>query len=83
MIVVMIMSLELTHTYMLMLLQSLLQNNNEQLYPYLLVNIGSGVSILKVTSDTSYERVSGSSLGGGTFIVNYGSQWARKKKVVF
>ena len=37
------------------------------LYPYLLVNIGSGVSMLKVEGDGQYERVSGSSLGGGTF----------------
>ena len=37
------------------------------LYPYLLVNIGSGVSLLKVEGDGQYERVSGSSLGGGTF----------------
>ena len=36
-------------------------------WPYLLVNIGSGVSMLKVTADGEYERVSGSSLGGGTF----------------
>lgn len=36
-------------------------------FPYLLVNIGSGVSIVKVTDHDSYERVSGSSLGGGTF----------------
>lgn len=43
------------------------QDNGEQLYPYLLVNIGSGVSVLKVTGDKSYERVSGSSLGGGVF----------------
>ncbi|KAJ3374363.1 Pantothenate kinase 4 [Allomyces arbusculus] len=35
--------------------------------PYLLVNIGSGVSILKVTGPGAYERVSGTSLGGGTF----------------
>jgi len=34
----------------------------------LLVNIGSGVSILKVTSETEYHRVSGTSLGGGTFL---------------
>jgi type II pantothenate kinase len=33
----------------------------------LLVNIGSGVSILKVTSPGTFERVSGSSLGGGTY----------------
>lgn len=37
------------------------------LYPYLLVNIGSGVSIVKVAGQGQYERVSGSSLGGGTF----------------
>lgn len=34
--------------------------------PCLLVNIGSGVSILKVDADGSFERVSGTSLGGGT-----------------
>jgi pantothenate kinase len=33
----------------------------------MLVNIGSGVSILKVTGDSEYSRISGSSLGGGTF----------------
>lgn len=37
------------------------------LYPYLLVNIGSGVSMVKVTGESEFERVSGSSLGGGTF----------------
>ncbi len=40
---------------------------DQDLYPYLLVNIGSGVSMLKVEGDGQYERVSGSSLGGGTF----------------
>lgn len=34
--------------------------------PCLLVNIGSGVSIVKVDEDGSFERVSGTSLGGGT-----------------
>ncbi|KAG6333271.1 hypothetical protein ID866_5823 [Astraeus odoratus] len=34
--------------------------------PCLLVNIGSGVSILKVDGDGRFERVSGTSLGGGT-----------------
>lgn len=38
----------------------------EHIYPYLLVNIGSGVSFLKVTGPRSYERVGGTSLGGGT-----------------
>lgn len=37
------------------------------MFPYLLVNIGSGVSILKVTSKDTFQRVSGSSIGGGTF----------------
>jgi type II pantothenate kinase len=34
--------------------------------PCLLVNIGSGVSIIKVDQDGKFERVSGTSLGGGT-----------------
>ncbi|KAF8640968.1 hypothetical protein AX17_000614 [Amanita inopinata Kibby_2008] len=34
--------------------------------PCLLVNIGSGVSIIKVDEDGRFERVSGTSLGGGT-----------------
>ena len=37
------------------------------IFPHLLVNIGSGVSIIMVTDETKYERVSGTSLGGGTF----------------
>ncbi|GFO05283.1 pantothenate kinase 3 [Plakobranchus ocellatus] len=37
-------------------------------YPYLVVNIGSGVSILSVRSKYQYSRVSGTSLGGGTFL---------------
>ena len=36
------------------------------LFPYLLVNIGSGVSILRVDQD-GFERVSGTNVGGGTF----------------
>ncbi|KAF7548093.1 hypothetical protein G7Z17_g7295 [Cylindrodendrum hubeiense] len=38
----------------------------DNIYPYLLVNIGSGVSFLKVTGPRSYQRVGGTSLGGGT-----------------
>uniref|UniRef100_UPI00398F0EA5 pantothenate kinase 3-like n=1 Tax=Pristiophorus japonicus TaxID=55135 RepID=UPI00398F0EA5 len=37
-------------------------------YPLLLVNIGSGVSILAVYSKDNYKRVTGTSLGGGTFL---------------
>lgn len=40
---------------------------NSHPFPYLLVNIGSGVSIVEVTGHQQFERVSGSSLGGGTF----------------
>lgn len=36
-------------------------------FPYLLVNIGSGVSILKVESENQFKRVGGSCLGGGTY----------------
>ncbi|XP_069756707.1 pantothenate kinase 3-like isoform X3 [Narcine bancroftii] len=37
-------------------------------YPTLLVNIGSGVSILALYSKDNYKRVTGTSLGGGTFL---------------
>ncbi|KAK8794701.1 hypothetical protein WA158_001682 [Blastocystis sp. Blastoise] len=37
-------------------------------YPFLLVNIGSGVSILKVESEHVCERVGGSGIGGATFL---------------
>lgn len=39
---------------------------NENRFPYLLVNIGSGVSILKVESDEKFQRIGGSCLGGAT-----------------
>ena len=35
-------------------------------FPCMLVNIGSGVSIVKVTDYGQFERISGTSLGGGT-----------------
>lgn len=37
------------------------------IFPYLLVNIGSGVSIIKVESFDSFVRVGGTTMGGGTF----------------
>lgn len=40
--------------------------NSAETYPYLLVNIGSGVSILKVDAPCTFTRIGGSSLGGGT-----------------
>lgn len=39
----------------------------ERIFPYLLVRVGSGVSVFKVSSPNSFDRVSGSSIGGGTF----------------
>ncbi|KAJ1901638.1 hypothetical protein LPJ81_003721, partial [Coemansia sp. IMI 209127] len=38
----------------------------DDMFPYMLVNIGSGVSIIKVTGEGTFERISGTSLGGGT-----------------
>ncbi|KAF4672354.1 hypothetical protein FOL47_000662 [Perkinsus chesapeaki] len=37
-------------------------------FPFLLCNIGSGVSILKVEGPDKYRRVSGTSVGGGTVL---------------
>ncbi|XP_039058199.1 pantothenate kinase 1-like isoform X3 [Hibiscus syriacus] len=47
--------------------EGIVQIDPNDLYPYLLVNIGSGVSMIKVDGDGKFERVSGTSLGGGTF----------------
>mmetsp|Transcript_15011 Transcript_15011/g.30519 ORF Transcript_15011/g.30519 Transcript_15011/m.30519 type:complete len:450 (-) Transcript_15011:606-1955(-) len=43
------------------------QPPNNDPFPYLLVNIGSGVSMVMVTGHREFTRVSGSSIGGGTF----------------
>lgn len=37
-------------------------------YPFILVNVGSGVSVLSVYGPDNYRRISGTSLGGGTFL---------------
>ena len=44
-----------------------LRQSLSSFYPYILCNVGTGVSILKVTGPQSYERVSGSGLGGDTY----------------
>jgi type II pantothenate kinase len=41
---------------------------SEDLYPYLVVNIGSGVSMLRVDDADKFQRVGGTSLGGSTFL---------------
>ncbi|CAN0830170.1 Pantothenate kinase 2 [Linum grandiflorum] len=43
------------------------QIDGNDLFPYLLVNIGSGVSMIKVDGDGKFERVSGTNVGGGTY----------------
>ncbi|KAI7906875.1 type II pantothenate kinase [Cokeromyces recurvatus] len=44
------------------------EERSKNIYPYMLVNIGSGVSILKVDGPgpNDFSRISGTSLGGGT-----------------
>ena len=41
-------------------------DEQDEIYPYLLVNIGSGVSMIKVSGRQQYQRIGGTSLGGGT-----------------
>ncbi|KAL8273231.1 hypothetical protein Esti_002847 [Eimeria stiedai] len=41
---------------------------SRDLYPFLVVNIGSGVSILKAKSARSFVRVTGTCIGGGTVL---------------
>jgi len=43
-------------------------DHSSSVYPFMLVNIGSGVSILSVQGPDDYKRVYGTSLGGGTFL---------------
>jgi len=42
------------------------EDPRSDIYPYLLVNIGSGVSMIKVSGPRKFQRVGGTSLGGGT-----------------
>lgn len=42
------------------------EDPRSDIYPYLLVNIGSGVSMIKVSGPREFQRVGGTSLGGGT-----------------
>ncbi|KAK9165065.1 hypothetical protein Scep_000256 [Stephania cephalantha] len=43
------------------------QIDQNDLFPYLLVNIGSGVSMIKVDGEGKFKRVSGTNVGGGTY----------------
>uniref|UniRef100_A0A0K0DAU7 Pantothenate kinase n=1 Tax=Angiostrongylus cantonensis TaxID=6313 RepID=A0A0K0DAU7_ANGCA len=42
--------------------------DTDSIYPFLLVNIGTGISVIKVDSPSMFQRVGGSSMGGGAFI---------------
>ncbi|KII65082.1 Pantothenate kinase 4 [Thelohanellus kitauei] len=41
--------------------------NGQANFPFLLANVGSGVSFIKVESSDKYERVGGTQIGGATF----------------
>ncbi|XP_043724235.1 pantothenate kinase 2-like isoform X2 [Telopea speciosissima] len=43
------------------------QIDHNDLFPYLLVNIGSGVGMIKVDGEGKFQRVSGTNVGGGTY----------------
>ena len=44
-----------------------MSNTDKSMYPYILANLRSGLSVYRVDSLTSAHRVSGSSMGGSTF----------------
>ncbi|GJN00621.1 hypothetical protein PR202_ga17817 [Eleusine coracana subsp. coracana] len=44
------------------------EQNDSNIFPYLLVNIGSGVSMIEVIGKGKFERIIGSHLGGGTIL---------------
>jgi type II pantothenate kinase len=41
----------------------------KQASPFLLINVGTGVSIIRADSPIEFKRVSGSGIGGGTYYV--------------
>ncbi|XP_073039820.1 pantothenate kinase 2 [Primulina eburnea] len=47
--------------------KAFVQIDSNDMFPYLLVNIGSGVSMIKVDGDGVFQRVSGTNVGGGTY----------------
>lgn len=47
--------------------KSFVHIDQNDMFPYLLVIIGSGVSIIKVDGDGSFQRVDGTHAGGGTY----------------
>ncbi|CAC5407943.1 coaW [Mytilus coruscus] len=53
------------------------QGIHHDIFPYLLVNIGSGVSFVKVESETKYERIGGTSTGGGDILGTWISSYKK------
>jgi pantothenate kinase len=45
-----------------------INSKTDFVFPHIVVNIGSGVSIVKVVNDTTVERIGGTMCGGGTLI---------------
>lgn len=41
---------------------------NNEIFPLLLVNIGSGVSMIRFDSASDFKRITGTPLGGGFFL---------------
>lgn len=48
--------------------RSYLHETTDKLLPFLMVNVGSGISMIKISGPHSYERVFGSMMGGGTLM---------------
>ncbi|XP_057969570.1 pantothenate kinase 1-like [Malania oleifera] len=48
--------------------KTFLEIDSNTLFPYLLVNIGSGVSIIKIIGNRKFERITGTHFGGGTIL---------------
>ncbi|EGT30162.1 CBN-PNK-4 protein [Caenorhabditis brenneri] len=42
--------------------------NTESMYPFLLINIRTGVSVVLVEGENQFKRLGGSSIGGGSFL---------------
>ncbi|KAI3932148.1 hypothetical protein MKW92_000284 [Papaver armeniacum] len=61
--------------------KSFVHIDQKDMFPYLLVNIGSGVSIIKVDGDGSFQRVDGTHAGGGTYC-GQGFESAGDNKVI-
>lgn len=49
--------------------QYVFQNADPNVFPYMLVNIGSGVSVMKVMDEETYERIGGTATGDFDILV--------------